>query len=109
MRAGFSARSWFVADQSPEERGAKRFSAGTIRPRFSSILLKSIDLSPMPNREEMNLILFQVKGVNDSIIADTRVKTVRAFCPVMREGREPRTAFINSLSGNLRKTESKLE
>lgn len=49
----------------------------------------------MPDGEEMNRVLLQVECVNDSLVAGTSTKTIRAFQPMMREDIETGTDFID--------------
>ena len=42
-------------------------------------LQNAIDLSPVPNRQQMNLILLHVEGVDDAIVANAKTKTIRAL------------------------------
>ena len=45
-------------------------------------LQTAIDLSPVPNRQQMNLIMLHVEGVNDAIIA-----LIAFFMPARRAAR----------------------
>jgi hypothetical protein len=48
----------------------------TPRQQFSKT---AINLSAMPDRKEMNLVLFQVELINDSIIANTGTESVQSL------------------------------
>jgi hypothetical protein len=57
--------------------------------------LDTIDLSTMPNCQQMNLVLLQIETVNDSIVADAGAKTVRSFQPMMWKQREAQADLID--------------
>src|SRR2546423_1372053 len=58
-------------------------SAGLRRVRQR--LYFAVDFAAMSDGKEMNRILFQIEGVNDSIVSDTSAKTIRSLQPMMRE------------------------
>ena len=49
----------------------------------------------MSNREQMNFILLQIEGINNSVVANASTETVRSFQPMMRKECEVRTDLIN--------------
>jgi hypothetical protein len=58
-------------------------------------LWTAIYFAAMTDGKEMNRILFQVEGVNDSIVPDASPKTIRSLQSMMRECSEARTDFID--------------
>ena len=49
----------------------------------------------MADRQQMNFILLQVEGVNDSIVANACTKTVLSFQPMVRKRGKARADLIN--------------
>jgi len=49
----------------------------------------------MADRQQMNLILLRVEGINDSIVANACTKTARSFQPMVRKRGKAQADLIN--------------
>ena len=58
-------------------------------------LQTAIDLPPVPDRQQMNSILFQVESINDPVVTDADTETIRSFQLVVRIRRQAQSDFID--------------